>query len=370
MNINIGLIGPGLMGLTHLLSLKRIIEKNLLSNKNAKIRVRGIADTNPDTLKNLRSKNYHDFGKYTTDPEEIFKDEEIDIVYITTPTSFHKEYYLRAAEEGKHVFCEKPLAFSLKDIEEMISAEQKHGILTQVGLVLRHCPVLWKLKQILKENSDSFGERLSFIFRDTQEWPIGTRTHPSEWRKDPELAHAGSLFEHSIHDVDMIEYLFADKYKLSGLSANVRHVSPLTQGRLEDVGSIQFQYSDGFTGNLTSIWNKIRMDERRVDIFLENGYVLLDGYITEYFGKFDYQIGKKKKRLKFNEITEEYKEEKNYPPMGPNAGPYLFESLSFLESVIEDEKPYPGLDIGYRAHEIIESAYQSSKEHRRVSLES
>ena len=50
--------------------------------------------------------------------------------------------------------------------------------------------------------------------------------------------------------------------------------------------------------------------------------------------------------------------------MALNTGPYLFESLSFMESIIKEIAPYPGLDVGYRAHEIIESAYHSSRENQ------
>lgn len=142
----------------------------------------------------------------------------------------------------------------------MIAVERKQGILAQVGLVLRHCPILWKLKQILIKNKDIFGSRLSFILRDTQTWPIGTRIHSSKWRKDPSLAHAGCLFEHSIHDVDLLEYLFNDYLKLSRFFAKIRYVSPITQKKLEDVALIKFEYDDGFVGDLISIWNKVRMD--------------------------------------------------------------------------------------------------------------
>jgi predicted dehydrogenase len=247
-------------------------------------------------------------------------------------------------------------------------AERKHGISTQVGLVLRHCPVVWKMKQIIKENVDAFGERLSFIFRDTQNWPIGTGLHESEWRKDPSLAHGGSLFEHSIHDVDVLEYLFGDQASISKMFAKIRYVSPLTQGKLEDVATLNFEYEDGFVGNLLSVWNKAKMDERRGEIFFENGYVNLEKYVTPVFKKFEYLIGRKKKRLSLEGITEEYLKSKNYPKMDLNTGPYLFESLSFLESIIKEIEPYPGLDIGYRAHEIIESAYQSSRENQIVSF--
>lgn len=362
------MIGVGTIGLVHLLSLKNIKEDKLLSKYKVNINIRGVADIDENKLQHLKRNNPYAIEYFSIEPEEIIKDKKINLIYITTPTKFHKDYFIRIAEEGKNIFCEKPLAFSLDDIKSMISAERKQGILTQVGLVLRHCPIFWKLKQILKENNDIWGTRLLFLFRDTQTWPIGTRTHSSKWRKDPSLAHAGCLFEHSIHDVDLLEYLFNDNFKLSRFFAKIRYVSPITLKKLEDVATIKFEYEDGFVGDLMSIWNNVSMDERLIEIFFEDGYLLLDGYSVITFKIFEYKIGRKKTRLKVNDINSEYLKKKNLPKFIPKAGAYLFENLAFLQSIIKEEKPFPGLEVGYKAHEIIELAYESSRENKIISF--
>ncbi|MFX0057161.1 MAG: Gfo/Idh/MocA family protein [Candidatus Heimdallarchaeota archaeon] len=370
MNLNIGMIGTGNIGLTHLLSLKNIEEKNLLSDYNVKLNIRGVADINETVLNNMKIRNPYNIEYFTTNPNDLIKNKSIDIIYITTPTRFHKEYFIKAAESGKNIFCEKPLAFLLEDIKEMISIEKKQKIFTQVGLVLRHCPTMWKLKQILLENKESFGKRLSFISRSTQRWPVEWRNFRSDWRKDPTLAHAGCLFEHSIHDVDILEYFFRDNFKLLNLFAKVRFVSALSQNQIEDVANLNFEYEDGFTGNLTSIWNKTKMDARLIEIFFENGYLLLEGFSDMYFRKFEYLIERKRTKLNAEEIIQEYQKVKNLPLVYPNTGHFMFEDLNFLKSIIEEKKPYPGLEIGYRAHEIIEMAYKSSKENKIISLKS
>jgi myo-inositol 2-dehydrogenase/D-chiro-inositol 1-dehydrogenase len=368
LNLNIGVIGAGLMAKTHLSSLKRIIEENLLSKYEVKINIKGIADIDEKKLINLKTTNPYNIEIFTTNPEVLINDKDINIIYITTPTKFHKEQYLIAAENGKHIFCEKPLAFTIMDIKEMIAKQKKFGILTQVGLVLRHCPVFWKMKQIIMEKKDDFGKALSFNFRDTQEWPIGTRTHPSEWRNNPSLAHAGCLFEHSIHDVDIIEYLFGDHSKFSHLFAKIRYVSPLTKNRLEDVALLNFQYRDGLIGSLTGIWNNVKKDDRRIEIFFENSYILLTEYVLYGFGFFGGLIKRKKFKYQMNDIVSEYLQENKYPQFNPTTAAYLFENLSFLESIILGKKTYPNLEIGLNAHKIIEAAYQSSKENRIIDF--
>lgn len=68
------------------------------------------------------------------------------------------------------------------------------------------------------------------------------------------------------------------------------------------------------------------MDERRIEIFFENGYLVLDGYTVITFKTFEYQIGRKKTRLKLSNVNDEYLETKNIPKMIPSTGAYLFEN--------------------------------------------
>ena len=149
MNLNVGMIGIGTIGSVHLRSLKQIQNENLLSEVGVSIKIRSVADIDENRLNLLRTNNPYNIEYFTSDPNKVINDKEIDIIYITNPTKFHKEFYIQAAEKGKNVFCEKPIAFSLEDIREMISIEKKHGILTHVGLVLRHCPVFWKTRAFL-----------------------------------------------------------------------------------------------------------------------------------------------------------------------------------------------------------------------------
>ncbi|MHA1285742.1 MAG: Gfo/Idh/MocA family oxidoreductase, partial [Promethearchaeota archaeon] len=95
MKLNIGFIGTGSIALLHLLSLKKIKEENLLEKYSTTFEIKGVADINENTLNNLKKKNPYDIKYFTTDPNEIINDKDINIVYITTPTRFHEEYYIK-----------------------------------------------------------------------------------------------------------------------------------------------------------------------------------------------------------------------------------------------------------------------------------
>ena len=138
-----------------------------------------------------------------TDAVELIDSPDIDAVYVCVPTSHHKELVLRAAARGKHVFCEKPLATNIADVEEMAEAVQRAGVTHGVGLVLRHSPVMTVLKELIED--PTLGRMMAILFRDDQFFPI-TGHYASEWRKDRDIAGAGTLLEHSIHDVDVLRW--------------------------------------------------------------------------------------------------------------------------------------------------------------------
>ena len=69
-----------------------------------------------------------------------------------------------------------------------------------------------------------------------------------------------------------------------------------------------------------------------------------------------------------NDVVSEYLKKMDYQIITPGIGPYLYENMSFLESLILGKRPYPGLEIGLNAHKIIELAYQSSREDKIIRL--
>ncbi|HSW35429.1 MAG TPA: Gfo/Idh/MocA family oxidoreductase, partial [Candidatus Limnocylindrales bacterium] len=217
--MRIGFIGAGLNAHGHAIALRSIIESSALGEATAELAQ--VYDI--DSQKTAVFADQHGVTAVATEAEEMFKNRRLDAVYICTPTSSHKDYFLKAAEAGKHIFVEKPLAFTTVDIREMITAREKAGIKAQVGLVLRFEPVFWFIKQLIEKERENFGSPLSFSIRSDQEWPLCGSFHDSSWRSDPDEAFAGCLFEHSIHDVDLIRYLFG---KVNDLSAFIGYRSP------------------------------------------------------------------------------------------------------------------------------------------------
>lgn len=96
---------------------------------------------------NIPDKNIYNYGNF----DEIANNKDIDVVYVVLPPSMHREYVVRAAAAGKHVWCEKPMAPSVKDCEEMIAACKKAKKTLAIGYRLQHDPTTQAYRQIIKE---------------------------------------------------------------------------------------------------------------------------------------------------------------------------------------------------------------------------
>lgn len=85
------------------------------------------------------------FGSY----EALLADPEIDVVYISLPNHLHKEWSIKAAQAGKHVLCEKPIALSPEDVDEMAASAQAHGVVIAEAFMYRHHPQTLKVQEMI-----------------------------------------------------------------------------------------------------------------------------------------------------------------------------------------------------------------------------
>lgn len=96
---------------------------------------------------NISEKNIYNYESF----DEIAKNKDIDLVYIVLPNGMHKEYTIRAANAGKHVIVEKPMAFSVRDCQEMIDFCKKAGVQLAVGYRNHYEPHHIEIKRLGQE---------------------------------------------------------------------------------------------------------------------------------------------------------------------------------------------------------------------------
>src|SRR5437763_10853169 len=175
-------------------------------------------------------------GAVVCDREEAVLD-GCDAVYVCTWTSEHARLVAAAVERGKPVFCEKPLAVDLATATAMTETVEAAGLANQVGLVLRSSPAFNWARHLVEDQRS--GRVMSVVFRDDQYLPV-QGMYGSTWRGDPLLAGSGTLLEHSIHDVDMIEFVCGPMESVSARTAEFHGIVGI-----EDVVATSFGLAGG-----------------------------------------------------------------------------------------------------------------------------
>ena len=359
--INIGIIGVRLQGNDHLRSLHTIITEKYIE-ENVSIRLMALCDIDENLLEEKKLE-YPDIPYFFTNYRDLLNCDDINTVYIVTPTALHHEIFLAAAKAGKHIFCEKPLTNTIEKIDDMIRARDEAGIICQVGLVLRYEPTFWYLKKLIEDRIEKWGSLQNVIFRDDQTKPYtGTGTHPSKWRKDPKFAYYGSLFEHSLHDIDILMWLFGD---IEDVFAKVKFFANIHP--IEDSVSAIFELENGASVSLNSIWHNVNHDRRHIELFFENAFLVISFGNTSSISYIE--RGEKKIKIRDSKMEKMYREAMSLSSHERFAlRGYGYENFAFLQTLIEDKKASPSLEDAKKAHMVVNACYKSSKEQKLIRL--
>lgn len=161
----------------------------------------------------------HGINGYTNDANTLLNDEEINAVYIATPPSSHAEYAIRAAEAGKHIYVEKPMALNYSECNAMIDAAENNGVKLFVAYYRRELEYFKKVKSLIE--NDAIGE-----IRSVQ---IKFLAHPNKndydpdnlpWRVKPDIAGAGYFYDLASHQLDFLDYLLGPVKSAKGHKTN------------------------------------------------------------------------------------------------------------------------------------------------------
>ena len=295
------------------------------------------------------------------DAETVFATPGVNTVYVCTETAEHPALVARAAALGLNVFCEKPLAKTLADVEAMAAAVQAAGVVNQVGLVLRYSPVFTVLKHLISD--PALGPFLTAHLRDDQFFPTGG-PYGSTWRGSIERAGGGTLIEHSIHDVDLFRWLF-------GPIANVRCRNRYTSGHdgVEDLALVTSDHESGHSTTLSSVWHGCldRESTRRLEVFFESGYFATN---DDYIGPIVVQ-GRSggEQVISADEVLERYQAITGFSDVEMDlARRGATEDYLFLRCVLEGRPAHPDFQTALAAHRVVDACYRSAAGSREVRI--
>jgi predicted dehydrogenase len=146
-----------------------------------------------------------------TDWRRLVERDDVDLVDICTPGDTHAAIAVAALEAGKHVLCEKPLANSVAEAEEMVAAAARaagRGVRAMVGFTYRRVPAIALARRLVEQGR--IGEVRHVRAQYLQDW-IADPEAPLSWRLDKERAGSGALGDIGAHIVDLTQFITGDR---------------------------------------------------------------------------------------------------------------------------------------------------------------
>jgi predicted dehydrogenase len=198
--VNVGVVGLGMMGRTHLDAYRNISGARVVAVADRdETRLAGEVDSQGNIPGQSRcGYDLSDATKYT-DGMDLIRDPEVDMVDLCLVTPLHAEFAIAALAAGKHVLIEKPLARTSEQAQQIIDAESKSTGMAMCAQCMRFWPGWGWLKQAV--DSGRYGQVQSATFRRVGEQPDGT------FYRDGSSSGGAALDLH-IHDTDFVHHLF------------------------------------------------------------------------------------------------------------------------------------------------------------------
>jgi myo-inositol 2-dehydrogenase / D-chiro-inositol 1-dehydrogenase len=180
--LHVAIIGCGSIGEIHAQCLTQI----------PGVRIRTFCDMDEQRARTLCTK--FDGMETTTDPETVFQDDAVDAVYICTHHDTHSSLAIRAAEAGKHVMIEKPLALTLSECYQVGNAVEKSGITLMTGFKMRYYPSVARVREFIPSPVLTIAQMID------ARWP------DDFWANDP-VKGGGNVLSQGCHTMDLVYHL-------------------------------------------------------------------------------------------------------------------------------------------------------------------
>lgn len=329
MTLKVGFIGTGHIAAFHLLMVQ-------LSSVDTE--VVAVHDIDPERAADFAEKA----GAEVVDSAEAVC-EQAEAIFVCTWTAAHHDAVVTAVDRGRAVLCEKPLATSLAAAEALTRVVQEAGVVNQVGLVLRRSPAFNKAKELLAD--PRAGRPMAVLLRDDQYIPT-QGMYRSTWRGDVTKAGAGTLLEHSIHDVDILTWLLGPIERVSAQSREFHAIDGI-----EDAVTANLAFASGAIGSLVSVWHDVmeRPSQRLVELHCERLHVTIAG---DWFGPVVWTFtGEPEVTLENDELVASFD-----PPLFDGGNP----DSGFLAAVAEGRPASPDVGEALAAHRVVDALYRSA----------
>ena len=304
-----------------------------------------MVDPNPEALQNALKEIQS--GQCFTQWQQVLHEKDLDAIVVATPTDLHQEIVVAAAQSGKHILCEKPMALNSKDCDLMIEAVEKNRVKLQLGFMRRYDRNFLEAKERI-----ACGEIGDVVL-------VKSLTHgpsiPKPWQYDIARSN-GPLAEVNSHDIDTLRWFAESEFKtVYAIGGNFR--CPEARQEYPDFYDnmvLTARFENGKQGLICGAAAVQYGYDSRVEILGTDGILFVGSLDAGNVVSCNSRQGSVKSivpswRNLFMEA-------------------YLAEDKDFIRCIRDDERPKAtGLD-GKKAVEVVNAGNQSIREKRAIEL--
>ncbi|WP_442508228.1 Gfo/Idh/MocA family protein [Novipirellula sp. SH528] len=365
--LNIGMVGYGFMGRTH---SNGYAQANHFFPCEYKPVLKAVCARNKEKAQAFAD-NWG-YESVETDWREMLKRDDIDAIDVCTPNNLHKEISIAAAEAGKMVLCEKPLAMNQAEGEEMCQAVEKAGVKNMVWYNYRRVPAVTLAKQLIDEGrlGRIFHYRANFL----QDWTINAdvpQGGAATWRLDAEAAGSGVTGDLLAHCIDTALWLNGSIKDVSAVTETfVKERMHSETGKkepvkIDDACSFLCHFDNGSLGLFES--TRYARGHKALYTFEINGehasirWDLHDLHRLEYFDHADDSIVRGWRSVHISDGEQPYM--KNWWVPGLNIGyehTFIHQVADFLKSLETGEQMHPSFRDALETQKVCDAVLDSA----------
>jgi predicted dehydrogenase len=307
-------------------------------------------------------------GTYYKDYRDLLSRDDLDLVFIHSANNTHRKIVLDAIGAGKHLFCEKPLATTVADAEEMIDAVKGSGLRHAVGFCSRFIPEAERAREIIDEGL--LGKLLSAkaLIGLAGIKEIGCPDYMVDWMADPVRGGGGALIDEGAHIFDLLHWFMGDVQSVCCTTTNLNK----SQFKVEDNAITLIKFQNGALGSVSTLWSL------NIDIGMRN---VLEIYGTE--GTLFVELTSKSPKVSlytertaktalhgwFDPYIKPAETEPHDYLSWPTHSRHYKREVTHLIECFKNGRPFRAtFDDGLKVARVTEAAYRSAKERRFVDL--
>lgn len=372
MQLGIALIGTAFMGRAHSNAWRQV---GAFFSPRVEPRLRVLCGRDRGRAEALARR----FGweEVSTDWREVVRRDDIGLVDICTPGDTHAEIAIAAAEAGKHVFCEKPLANTVAEAEAMLDAVQRNGVVHMVCHNYRRAPAVTFAHQLIADGR--LGEIRHYRGTYLQDWIVDP-LFPLVWRLEKERAGSGALGDIASHSLDLARYLVGEITAVSGMLETFIHERPLPgepgrtgRVRVDDATAALVRFENGATGTVEA--TRMATGRKNYNHFEINGSEGSLAFDLERMNELElFLLEDRATERGFRTINVTEPAHPYIQPWWPPGHIIGYEHtfthtvFDLLEAIAEDRLPRPDFEDGLRIQRLLDAIAESAQTQQWVSL--